>query len=405
LSSAGSTHLFRKDLSQSFASLIINPETLRAEIKTTLRVPEEAFPSITSVPGAMISFKYYVEVVLDLQGKLSGLDRFIPNAGVAAVSNHSAAGRSTEGNGTVFAAWGGHFINTEEIRRDKSVVSCLFEVIVGTRDSERRSAWRQRPLTPEYEATDFADNRRPNGGLPDIEQNRNAAGNHGHYVDYGREVPSTDLYPPNHQHLQYQHPESMPSANNDEPPRIARFPLPEMAEDEQNLSEKERLRRAEARLLPSRPPEDGVESSATAAAHAPSAPVLPDTHDPSSLSAPGNVPSDNAIAGPSAPPPSAFFPTHESDAGPSAPAYHHHAPPPSMAPTDDKHELHRRRLESERSAPDDLHEGEEGSSTAENTPQAQDMTPTAPVLNEDDEFGFNFNIPPSSHHSLPKYER
>jgi hypothetical protein len=396
LSSAGSTHLFRKDLSQSFASLIINPDTLSAEIKTTLRVPEEAFPSIASVPGAMISFKYYVEIVLDLQGKLSGLDRFLPNAGVAAISNNGAAGRSGDGSGTVFAAWGGHFINTEEIRRDKSVVSCVFEVVVGTRDSERRSAWRQGPHTPEYEATDFAGQPRVNGDV---------AGGHGHYVDYGHEVPSTDLYQPNHQHIQYNRSESMTNAS-DEPPRIARFPLPSMTEDEQSLPEKERLRRAEARLLPSRPPDDGVESSASAGAHAPSAPVLPDAYDPSTPTDPGNIPIDSAAAGPSAPPGSTFSSTHEIDAGPSAPAYQHYAPPPSLAPTDDKHELHMRRLESERSAPGDQHDGDEGSSAAETTPRAQDMTPTAPVLNEDDEFGFDFNISSSSHHhSLPKYER
>jgi hypothetical protein len=406
LSSAGSTHLFRKDLSQSFAALIINPDTLSAEVKTTIRVPEEAFPSIASVPGAMISFKYYVEIVLDLQGKLSGLDRLLPSSGVSAMSANDASGRPADSNGTVFSAWGGHFINTEDIRRDKSVVSCVFEVIVGTRDSERKSAWKQNPLTPEYEANDFADPQ-GNGGAINNNVWHHHGVNNGRYVGYGLEVHSTDLDQQVHQQFQYHPQQSLSNANDDAPPQMSRFPIPDFAEDEQNISEKERLRRAEARLLPSRPPEDGVESSASAGAHAPSAPIIQDSHDFPTSSAPGDADFHNSSTGPSAPPSTVFLPTLHQDTSPSAPAYHHHAPPPSsLAPTDDKHELHRRRLESERSAPEDLADVAEGSSAAETTPRARELAPSAPMLNEEDEFGFNFNVPSSSHHhSLPRYER
>jgi hypothetical protein len=405
LSSAGSTHVFRKDLSQSFAALIINPETLNAEVKTTIRVPDEVFPSIASVPGAMISFKYYVEIVLDLQGKLSGLDRFLPSSGVSPMSNVETTGRPVDTNGTVFAAWGGHFINTEDIRRDKSVVSCVFEVIVGTRDSERRSAWRQHPLTPEHEANEYTDQQGYSGSITNNVRHRYEE-NNVRFVDYGIRVQSPDLDRQAHQHLHYHPQQSIPSVHNDTPSQISRFPPPDFAEDEQNLPEKERLRRAEARLLPSRPPEDGVESSTTGAAYAPSAPVLEDTHQLPASSAPGETNFNGASAGPSAPPSTAFFPTLEHDAGPSAPAYHHHAPPSSLAATDDKHELHRRRLESERSAPDDSIDVVEGPSTAGITARARDLAPSAPVLNEEDEFGFDFNIPSSNHHqSLPRYER
>jgi len=146
LSDGGSRHMFRKDLSQSFASLIINPSTLSAEVKATVRVPVEAFPTISTVPGSMIGFKYYVEVVLDLQGRLAGLDRFLPNAGMAGISSHigdPSVHSPGDANNSIFAAWGGHFMDTEEIRRNKSVVSCIFEIIIGTRDSERKSKWKQ----------------------------------------------------------------------------------------------------------------------------------------------------------------------------------------------------------------------------------------------------------------------
>jgi arrestin-related trafficking adapter 9 len=78
LPSTTGCHLFRKDLNQTFASIIINHGTLAQTIKASLRVPVNSFPTITSVPGAMISFKYFVEVIVDLPGKLTGLHKFLP---------------------------------------------------------------------------------------------------------------------------------------------------------------------------------------------------------------------------------------------------------------------------------------------------------------------------------------
>ncbi|KAF2090656.1 hypothetical protein K490DRAFT_34341, partial [Saccharata proteae CBS 121410] len=148
LSSAGSSHVFRKDLSQSFAPLIVDPRSRMADVKASVRVPDEVFPTIGSVPGAMISFKYYVEVVVDLQGKLTGLDKYFSNSGMmlsvpAAYGNTPGMARAEDNNGSQFAAWGGHFLDTEPLRRDKGVVSCVFEVIVGTKDSDRRNGKRK----------------------------------------------------------------------------------------------------------------------------------------------------------------------------------------------------------------------------------------------------------------------
>src|SRR5438034_2343678 len=69
-----SSSVFRKDLSQAFAPLIIDPSTMKAVVKASIKIPEDTFPTITRVPGGMISFRYYVEVVMDLRGKL-GLPR------------------------------------------------------------------------------------------------------------------------------------------------------------------------------------------------------------------------------------------------------------------------------------------------------------------------------------------
>ncbi len=70
LTSAGPCSVFRKDLSQAFSPLLIDPATMSASINTSVRVPPEAFPTIKGVPGEMISFKYQIEVIVDLGGSL-----------------------------------------------------------------------------------------------------------------------------------------------------------------------------------------------------------------------------------------------------------------------------------------------------------------------------------------------
>lgn len=383
ITGAGSSHLFRKDLSQSFASLIINPSTLSAEIKATVRVPEEAFPTISTVPGAMITFKYYVEVVLDLQGKLAGLDRFLPNAGMAGISSHtsdSTVGSPADANNSVFAAWGGHFMDTEEIRRDKSVVSCIFEIIIGSRDSKRKGKWKQlnqaSGLTSNGDATQPTDVSgqqalETNSVLGRVDESTRRTGQH---VQWAISNDTTVNVQDN--------------ANAGERPAVI-VPIPDVGAEEAALPEKERLRRAEERLLPSRPPEDGA-SGSNAALHAPSAPVLPDDRLPE-LS-----PDAPVYSGPST------LAAQEASR-PSAPAYEPHVPfqpLPQAAAIDDKHELHRRHLEAERSAPDDL-TGDDDEDGGASAPPADTFVPSAPTFEDVDDF--DFGMP--GEHSLPRYER
>jgi hypothetical protein len=395
LSSAGSTHTYRKDLDQQFASLIVNPATLQAEVKVNLRVPEEAFPSIASVPGAMISFKYYVEVVVDIQGKLAGLDKYLPNAGTP--QGGALLGRPNETNGGIYAPWGGHFINTEEIRRERSVIYSVFEVVVGTRDSERRSPWKQ----PETDVSTITGREElPRDGA-EIE---NMAG---HGSTSGQQINGEDSL---HRPLSWdQYWRFHPPDHLDQPPPVVQFSPPFQIEDEQHLDEKERMQRAEARLLPSAPLQNG-QSSAGAVEHAPSAPTLEEARLlPLPSTAPPNFDFDHA--GPSAP--SVHTVNHVGDTESSAPAYNHEERPP-ISFMDDKEEMRRQRLEMERSAPShpqDENEGEVGATAlrtlpdAPSGPLATSFEPTAPTVSnlyEEEHFGFSA---PSSHHALPRYER
>ncbi|KAF3034703.1 ph-response sensor protein [Didymella heteroderae] len=415
LSSAGSSHTFRKDLGQSFAPLFVDPRTLMADIKCSVRVPDDVFPTISNVPGAMISFKYYVEVVVDIQGKLTGLDRMVSNAGVITVptstnSTPGGMGRDEAASNT-FSTWGGTFVDTDGIRREKGVISSLFEVIVGTKDSERSGKRKQTQILPTNGHNGV--HEIPYGSYDEA----NAYGEHDHY-DYGYDENSQYYGDYGYDPAYYE----VPGYSDNGADGGQSYHAPPVPAAEEGLSEKEQLRRAEALLLPSAPPgdADGPSTPAGAVQHGipASAPVLPEDDDPnpsyppeasSSSSAPSHPPPPFRAATESsllyrAPlPPSTRRTTTENltqspatgssltvntiTQTPSAPpatsgtsntndAENHTKPLPPLPPqspgaapdyfpssshvqpTDDKQEMQRRRLEMESSAPPPAEDGE-----------------------------------------------
>lgn len=443
LSSAGSSHTFRKDLGQSFAPLFVDPRTLTADIKCSVRVPDDVFPTISNVPGAMISFRYYVEVVVDIQGKLTGLDRMVSNAGVVTVPTSTAStpggmGRDDTASNT-FSTWGGNFVDTDGIRREKGVISSLFEVIIGTKDSERNGKRKQIQGLPNNDQNGVHeipyDGYDPNipGGYDQYDYGYDE---NGQYYDYGYDAPYYDV----------------PRYNDRSPGESSSYrAAPAPIQEEQGISEKERLRRAEALLLPSQPP-DAVDGSTTPGRAfqygiPASAPVLPEDDDPN----PPYIPEVSSASSAHPPPPfssatnpSMSFPapsiplpmqhraTGLADEAPETPvtgssltisarqiplsplngADDHSKPlpplppqsPPGAAPdyfpsfshvptTDDKQEMQRHRLEMERSAPPPAHgrdeEGESSQSSSAlpftNGMHNVSLAPSAPMLDDDDE--------------------
>ncbi|KAH8726316.1 hypothetical protein GQ44DRAFT_614235 [Phaeosphaeriaceae sp. PMI808] len=441
LSSAGSSHLFRKDLSQSFAPLFVDPRTLTAEVKCAVRVPDEAFPTMSNVPGAMMSFKYYIEVVVDIQGKLTGLDRMVANAGLVNVP--SAAGGASlaqdDATGNMFSSWGGNFVDTDQIRREKGVVSSVFEVVIGTKDSDRNG---KRKLTHLKDRANIVHD------IPG-DQNGSSYAGEGYEQDYYDYDENGQYYDYNYDPSYYEVPGYEQYGHGAGPSYHA--PL-QPAEEEQALSEKERVRRAEARLLPSQPP--GIFDMSSSPPNViqyglpPSAPMLPeDDYTQPAYYAAGS--SSSALAHP--PPPFRAAssssvasssnatrslqrrtsgrtdddvrttangssttinansyavivsgPTNE-QTKPLPPLPLQSLPPTAgpvleyfssasshVQPTDDKQEMQRRRLELERSAPPDEHHDEGESSAQPSAPpvlrnRAVILGPSAPALDEDDE--------------------
>jgi arrestin-related trafficking adapter 9 len=409
LTSAGSSSVFRKDLAQTLAPILVDPTSLTSVVNASVRVPENVFPTISGVPGEMISFKYYVEVVVDLGGKLAGQQRHVP--GVSTVTNfgNPSAARG-DGNPNMLTAWGGNIVDTDHIRREKSVAACLFDVRVGTTDSARKRgrgnspAMRQdndwslnSPVTPvtAHEPSNEEVFARETEGIHQADQQLC----HPYY-----DQPYDDQYHDYYSNIEYNH-HLEPHLEYTQPEYFQiPVPLPEVHANE-GLSEKDRIRRAEERLLPSQPPEDNQGPSSSRTVVAPSAPSALSIHPAESQ----NDIYDADAETPQAAPASTPFATHgTSDAPPalpSAPALEDLAP---NAGTDDKQELERQRLMNEASAPsefvaDEDDNAREGSSR----PQPE---PSAPILAEEDGYGGQYSHHslggPSSHQeSLPKYER
>lgn len=416
LSSAGSTSVFRKDLSQTFAPLIVDPTTLSAHVTASVRVPEDCFPTISGVPGQMVNFKYQVEVVVDLGGKLAGQQRHVPRIGTVSLpSTYGSTGNRSEGNASMLAAFGGSIVDTDHIRREKSVVACVFEVIVGTTDSARNKARHtgkqpaepsnSRPVTPSLAHNPIKEEPFDHEYIH--QENANYPNHPYQYYDPSYEEP----YP----YEFNQHYEQHPGQNSRYPPPSHAqiyVPPPEDA-GQAELSEKDQLRRAEQRLLPSQPPEASSSSSPAAAGGnvGPSAP--PNQNEEDLYTADGLTPSSSRPLAPHSVDRSDSQLTEIPSMGPSAPSLSDLTPHASNV-TDDKQELERQRLLAEASAPSEFPDVEEEGESSQQGGVASaphDHEPSAPIFHEEDEYGRgyahqDFEGTRAGHESLPPmYER
>lgn len=372
LGTSRTSSTFRKDLSQTFAPLIVDPSTMTAIIKTSIRIPEDAFPTITRVPGAMINFRYYVEVVTDLRGKITSPDRFLPRfnmvSGGTTFSPSGQALNPADSSG-VTANWAGNILDTDSIRREKGVISVAFEVVVGTRDSQRRKA--KRTLSTAGESTK-SQTAPPASAIilnpvdgeewPEASSVPNSHGEYGTQEGYFPEETDWAEYPA-------EYPENFQPMD----PRVA---PPDV---EEPVDEKTRVRRHEEALLPSQPPEEDEAGPSTAPMEVPTAPVLPDDHH---LQDYQHVPSPDTSGEPHTVRSAESLQTVVvNGAGPSEP----------RVPGDDKQELERHRLQAQASAPQD-----------EPSTREPSDGPSAPVFDEDDQL-----VGGTAHadESLPRYQR
>ena len=313
LTSAGSSRSFRQDLNQIFAPIIVDPQSLTAVISTSIQAPVHLFPTITCVPGEMVSFKYYVETVVDLRAKVLSQDRIRPHLSMTSGPQHGygdAKMTRIEGeDGVSYAATPGfNFLVTDQLRRTKGVVFSRTEIIIGTKDSSRK----RQKQREDHSAVNENGSLRASAVLG-VEITQDGSEEHGEIHDNACQ-PAIALV---------QHPTII-------------IPPPETEED---LDEKGKLRRAEERLLPSAPPQD--DESSHSMAPTPSAPVAIDEED--------------------------FVRRYGGD----------HPAPAYDRPQDDKLELERQRLLARASsAPDTNNDGRVGNASAGGSPHiAQPSAP------------------------------
>lgn len=393
LSSTSSTSVFRKDLDQNTAPLIVDPVTLQASVTVPVKVPENTFPTIRRVPGDMIRFVYQVEVLLDLGGRLSnqfkgGQDSRANNGG----------GSTFDGSSNNYSPRRGPAItDTAPLRREKGVIAVAMETVVGTDDSNRgRTRQRVSPSSRTIRTT-FSDDEEPR--FTEYVQPEDM-----HYgTPYVNGNPSNGYFSPQNSSHPYDRPPNMahpltpggPSQPypytlaNGGPSEAPAYILPPQLPAQTGLSEKDIIRQAETRLLPSQPPAG------------PSAPPASDEE--------GIYEADDTPRLPHANPSS---PQEPAEAGPSAPTADDLARAGGPDPNQDKQEVERQRLMGEASAPPDFPDDMDRRQAGPSAPNAPEAEPSAPVLDEEDEFrGYGAGAGPSSSNTrghneqLPAYER
>lgn len=244
LSSKGCSRTFRQEVAQTITPLIVDRQSLTAVIKTSVQVPDHIFPSIDGVPGSMISFRYFVEVVVDLRRKV-GQDRILDRFNMVDGPQHGygdAKVNMVDGkDGITFSTTPGfNFLITDQLKRQKFVISTNTEIIVGTRDSARLKGKQKgngTNLNPDDRST-----VRDSAPTNDIDTA---------LAGQSRAPPYQDSEHYNGADLQAR--ESLKAEWRDQPSTQVPISPPQVAEEP--LSEKARIRRAEETLLPSAPPE------------------------------------------------------------------------------------------------------------------------------------------------------
>jgi hypothetical protein len=322
-------------------------------------------------------------------------------------------GNPYDGNAAALTSWGTSIVDTDRLRRQKGVICVVFEVVVGTADSSRLRG--KGPMKPE-----------PSLHTVPVPENEVYDGDRSEKQPWSPASNNEDGYPPDAYTQDYtpppntQPPQPYSYWDAAPPPPAPHYIPPPDVPDESTLTDKERIRRAEQRLLPSQPPEAPVAGPS-------------DTH----LANGENIyDADDQIPTPVAGPSQLLGtpdPTQRDPLGaPSAPALEDLSRDAEAHPTEDKHELERRRLLAEASAPpefpEDYDNGGSSAAAAASAPPAEpsappsreDLQPSAPVLEDEDAYGPHYSYGAAAVESpmspvlgnkvepeepLPKYER
>jgi len=382
--SSHSKMVFRKDLCQAIAPLYLVGDVRSTEVKLSLRVPEDAFPTIRSVPGDMVNFTYQIEVIVDLLGKLGPQLQSTNSTARPGGFRNTTAGSTAARPAAVL--WSPNIIDVERFSKSDYPQITPVEVTVGLLDSKRGIALHETSPFAQSHGSPSTQPLHANGDSLRNNQDSNVNGVHQQTQSHSQldgferlAVDTNGTLPPDQSH-----------SHSEAPAYVTPAPaLPDLSQ----MSEKDQVRHHEQRLLPSQPPQPPSQEAGPLRSPPPVIePSIPPTLVPGTPAVPTYQSRRPEMSEPSAPSPDQV----------SAPV---------NAGTDageDKQELERRRLLADASAPPEFPEdcvaGPSSSAPLPSAPAASE--PTAPVLTEEDEYDM-ISGPSRMGRSepLPKYER
>lgn len=127
-------HSFRKDLCQVITPLYIDPQTLTAEVSTTLKVPVDSFPTI--VGTGLVTFQYYIEVLANVTNKNFMKNNASQKQNASQKFSHSIMFDLGQQHDHLIMSENG-MVNVDNIKRGKNMLGLNTEVIVGTERVKR----------------------------------------------------------------------------------------------------------------------------------------------------------------------------------------------------------------------------------------------------------------------------
>ncbi|CAI4061879.1 Rim8p SKDI_07G2100 [Saccharomyces kudriavzevii IFO 1802] len=145
---------FRKDICQSISPIYINPETLQFQSRVYLKVPLDAFSTLTTV-NKFFSFQYYIEVMVNLSKKnvvYTESNRIIGTPieeqnGLGVENNINRIQRKmlrmvnpetleNDSEGYESSIFFKDMVNVEKLKRLRNVTGMSIETVIGTTRSE-----------------------------------------------------------------------------------------------------------------------------------------------------------------------------------------------------------------------------------------------------------------------------
>ncbi|EMG45999.1 hypothetical protein G210_3772 [Candida maltosa Xu316] len=242
----GVVESFRKDLQQLVLPLYVDPFTFQSEINSSVRVPADAFPTIVGCP--LVSFQYFVEVLINLSGKSIALESDVETH-TQPTNPVNSSFDSYKFNFNSNQNERSNYINTDKYKRSKKFLPLTTEICIGT----HRSA-----TGVKLESQDLEESisRRSSSMVSHSNSNLSPA----------IFTSSTPNSPVDHQQV----PPAIPSIpessvvnvftppydHNDVPQYVPNTAFEHNLHHQNGLSEKERMRQLETSLLPSAPPDD-----------------------------------------------------------------------------------------------------------------------------------------------------